>query len=505
MSNTIQDSLAPAPLPARTQRESDLAAAVANSNSPSSAQRFGFWFVLAFVFIVYGRVPELITMQLKVSIPFVMVISIIAALAALFALDLRLLARMPAVLWLVAFTGWLVVTGLFSTWHGGTLQMFTEYWSKAILNCVVIAILVVTLDQIRKIMYAVAFATLVVIGAGFFWSGSVLGRMEIFAGTASSLSNPNELASRLLSGLCFCLFILSYERGFSVKKVILGLAIPVLLVMAIRTGSRSGLITMGVLLLMVFLRASLNQKIMMFATAAAAAFLMLAFLPKDIVDRYAVMFSDSEAGLTEDQIIAIHSGTARRQLMEEGIGLAFQHPLFGVGPGVYAAAAAGQAKEEGRRASWHETHNTYVQIAAENGLPGIFLYGAAILYCLKKSFRLYRQTRNRPDLENLSKMAFCLLLANVSWVLGAFFDSQAYRLEFPLLAALTCAFVLAAEPRINQALAVIPVRIDTSRPILQPQSPRLTPQPPVPVNSAAAAKPAPVKPNPVRFGRMRNP
>jgi len=501
MSNSIQHPLVSAPFGPAPLRSASAAAVT------SPAQRVGFWFVLVFVFTVFARVPELLSIQFGINLPFVMAISAFAGLAALFAMDFRRLSMMPAVIWLLLFTGWLMIAGLFSSWHGGTFQMFKDYWSKAILICIVTSMLVVTLEDLRKVMYAVAYATLVIIAAGLIWSGTVVGRLEIFKGSQASLSNPNELASRLLTGFCFCLFLLSTQRGFSIKRLVVGVSIPVLLVMALRTGSRSGLLTLLVLFVMLALRASGKQKFLMFVGLILAAFVLFVVLPKDAVDRYATIFSsaDDQAGLTRDQQIAVSSEEARKELLQEGITLAFQHPVFGVGPGVYAAAAAGVAKDEGRRASWHETHNTYVQIVAENGVPGLILYAAAIFYCVRKTYKLYRRTGNHPDLLDLSQMSYCFLLALVSWMLGALFDSEGYRLEFPLLAALTCAFALAAESKIRQltAAAALP-----RAPLGASSAPGTAPMPAAPKAPAfapAASQAAQPARNPFRFGRMRRP
>ncbi len=496
MSNTIEQSLVSAPLPPAALRARSLASELAETTNPGIAQRLGFAFVLLFVFVVFARLPEMAAIRFGISLPIVMGISIFAGVAALCAFDLRRLSRMPAVRWLLVFTVWIMVAAVFSSWRGGTLQMFHDYWSKAILICIVTSMLVVTLEDLRKVLYTLAYATLVLIVVGTLWSGTVGGRLTIFGGSAASLSNPNEIASRLLTGFCFCLFLLSSERGFSIKRCLVGLAIPVLLVMALRTGSRTGLLTLFALCAMLALRASLRQFALTLGAAAVSFVVLLVFLPKDVIERYEVMFISQDAedtqSLTGGQESALLSGEARRELLEEGIGLAVHHPIFGVGPGVYEAAAAEVAKSEGRRAKWHETHNTFVQVAAEDGFPGLVWYGLAILYCLKKTYSLYRKTRNYPQLAILSKMSYCLFMALVCWMMGAAFDSEAYRLEFPLLAALTCAFVLAAEPRILQFQAARFSKVARSA----PAAPLLQPAP-----IATTAR----RSNPFRFGRMRNP
>ncbi len=420
---------------------------------PGAAQRIGFTFVLLFLFFAFARVPEFLAERLGVVIPFAMIFSIIAGIAAVMSASVPRLAKMRPILWLITFTIWLGVAGIASSWHGGTLDMFKDYWSKSILICLVVAMLVVSLNNVRRAMVVLAYATLGVIVPVLLYSGTIVGRLV--GEGKGSLSNPNELASRLLMGICFCLFVVSTQKGFSVSRVLMIVAIPIALVLALKTGSRSGLLTLVVLALMLFFRVSVNKKLLFLGGAGAMIILLLFVLPKDITERYATMFSGREdlmtSDMTDEQKIAVYSRLQRTGLIQEALTLTMEHPVFGVGPGVYAAAAATEATDQGRRANWHESHNTYLQLAAEDGIPGFVLYLFAIVGCVIGCSSVYRNARKYPALSEVSEMAFFLLLALVSWVVGAVFDSEAYRLEFPMLAALICAFSLAANAKIAQA------------------------------------------------------
>ena len=50
---------------------------------------------------------------------------------------------------------------------------------------------------------------------------------------------------------------------------------------------------------------------------------------------------------------------------------AFKHnPLFGIGAGQFV-----NYNPDGRQEAWRETHNTFLQVAAELGLVGLFVPG----------------------------------------------------------------------------------------------------------------------------------
>jgi hypothetical protein len=149
-------------------------------------KKAGFALVLCFVFMVFARVPEML-MAAGITLPVTLAISVLAGIAVLFAGDFRRLGQMPAVLWLIAFTCWLCIAGVFSTWHGGTVQLFRDYWSKSIVICLVIAVPIVNVEQTRRIMYALAYATLGAIAFILLMGGSISGRTA-----AKDASQPNR-------------------------------------------------------------------------------------------------------------------------------------------------------------------------------------------------------------------------------------------------------------------------------------------------------------------------
>lgn len=425
--------------------------------TPNALQSVGFTLNLIFVFFVFSRMPELIGERTGLNVPMVMLLALLGTPAALISGNPSRLMKMAPVRLLLAFTVWLIIAAPFSQWRTGTLDLFKGIWIKTILICVVIAIVVENLQQVRKMLYALAYATMFIIATILLWGGSSFGRLTFGEG---SLSNPNEIASRLLTGFCFCLFVVWTENGLTIKKVLTVVAIPFLLLLALRTGSRAGLLTMVALFILLLLRASPGKKIVMVAGSCILTLLLLLFLPQETKSRYATMFSSRQSMYddrvsTEDKM-AIGSTEARTELLQEGLSITAHHPIFGVGAGVYVEAAGGFAEKAGRRAIWHETHNTYLQLAAELGIPGFLLYVSALFICCKRTFALYRKTRPYPDLKMVMNMSYCLFLALVSWAIGAFFDSRAYLMEFPILLALTSAFVLSADAKVAEYLAAFP-------------------------------------------------
>ncbi len=94
---------------------------------------------------------------------------------------------------------------------------------------------------------------------------------------------------------------------------------------------------------------------------------------------------------------------------------------------------------------WRETHCMYTQLSSENGLPGLFLYAAALFFCIRSANRIYKSTRNRPETADIAAMSYAILLSLIGFAATALFSSVAYHMFFPTLAGLSTAFAGAVE------------------------------------------------------------
>src|SRR5258708_33328068 len=77
------------------------------------------------------------------------------------------------------------------------------------------------------------------------------------------------------------------------------------------------------------------------------------------------------------------SETGRMQIWSRGIGYMLANPLLGVGPNNFPAAEGtlsplAERQQYGIGVRWNAAHNSFVQIGAELGLPGLTLFVAVI-------------------------------------------------------------------------------------------------------------------------------
>jgi O-antigen ligase len=109
---------------------------------------------------------------------------------------------------------------------------------------------------------------------------------------------------------------------------------------------------------------------------------------------------------------------ARRQLLVDSVEQAVHHPIFGIGAGNFGAATL----------TWHVTHNTYTEFAAEGGFPALFLY-LAILYM---AYRNLRRTRLLPAYQanpEVRLFAGALWASLIAFAIMMAYTSVLYRLD----------------------------------------------------------------------------
>jgi len=89
---------------------------------------------------------------------------------------------------------------------------------------------------------------------------------------------------------------------------------------------------------------------------------------------------------------------------------------------------ADQAKAEGQRGMWHETHNAYTQVSSECGVPALICYLAALI----SSFTIFRKCRKSPD-PDVVLMGYTLSVMLIGFGICIFFLALAYNVQFVTL------------------------------------------------------------------------
>jgi O-antigen ligase len=131
----------------------------------------------------------------------------------------------------------------------------------------------------------------------------------------------------------------------------------------------------------------------------------------------------------------IGSSEGREMLLWQAIGMTKEHPIVGVGPGIFADAAWDERKaNSGVGGGLLVSHNTYTQLSSEIGIPGFLFFVIALFLCIKHALRDYRNTRGRhPPFASGSLYVFVCL---IGLAVGIFFLSVGYSMLLAVLFAL---------------------------------------------------------------------
>jgi O-antigen ligase len=185
---------------------------------------------------------------------------------------------------------------------------------------------------------------------------------------------------------------------------------------------------------------------------AAAAIGMIALSPQAARARFSTIFGDgNEEELTSEDVMAIGSRKSRIELFKQSVMMTLKKPVFGVGPGNFQSSSAKRSHDQGQRAFWKESHNSYTQVSSESGLPGIFFFGAAIWFSIRGLAQARKQSRDNPHLAAVHDLSTRLFLGFLVFVFTSAFSSVAYQFFFCLLLGLTAASVQVFESEIGLA------------------------------------------------------
>lgn len=428
--------------------------------------------LLVYLFLMMSRAVEMLAVVLHVNLHLTMILMFVSLVGAILTGGLLSALKTPVVVMFTALTCWLMVTTITSQWRGGSFMTISNYWVPSYACVLLVPSLISTLDQCRKVCYALAFSLIPILWATVAFQAQVQGRDETFFGT---LGNPNDLAFSLLLLIPFAILVIKSESVLSWKTILCSLAIVYALIKTLRTGSRAGLLTIVICFVILFLSGKMKTKVAMLGVAALIAVISVAAVPRDIVLRYATLFSGTsgEAGMSADEYSAVESTRARKLLFQESVRLMLEHPLFGVGPGIFSAALAGEQKQLGQRQTWREAHNSFTQLGCEAGIPALGLYLAAVLYCLKRTIGVYRRARVDPNQIAICRMAATLVMALTIFIICGAFGTYSYSFHFPVLAGLTQAFYVCASKEMKTAAVIVPrLQTRSATPTLHSQVPK---------------------------------
>jgi len=385
-----------------------------------------------FIWLLYSRLQDYVYYLHIPAITMALAIILMVVTGSI-----RTIPKVAATKWTVAMTVLMICGVPFSVWHGGALETIISVWLKAVLvYCVVTSSLVTPRYCTRLITIAgfgILCGALIGLVAGGTSAQDRVGELNLRFGDA------NEFAQVLLIGMCLMLGYSSTPGRSGVAKILAYLSVAVMLVSFFRTGSRGGFIGLITVALFVFIRESVATKAGMLVLMAIVTVCVMLFLPSTVKQRYVALFGGASDDPNDTAVIARAGSTEGRQyLLAQSLLITAQHPIFGVGAGLFAVAENSVAVTAGKaRGAWHETHNMYTQVSSEDGIPACIFFIAAIVTAFRALNRVVALGKgsNDPVIMEASRSAYWIRLALLSMASSGMFLSIAYSNELQVLIA----------------------------------------------------------------------
>jgi O-antigen ligase len=344
-----------------------------------------------------------------------------------------------------AILGLVLWCGLSLTWaqRSGPGQAKLADWAVAAALCGVVATSVVEPRHLRAVLQAfvggAVVSVLIGLGAQRWLPDSALAAQTAIEGRLQGgAGDPNFLAAGLVAaGALTCgLFVASGRRA---ERRALVAAFAVLLVGLGATQSRGGIIAAAVTAL---------AAVVLARGARARAALMVGAVAGLLVAALALSPGGLRRVTTPDQ-----QGAGRAELWQVASRMVDERPLLGVGLANYRVREGEFVRAPGSlrfvdliAERPHEVHNTYLQLAAEVGLPGALAFLLVGGLALRSAWRAERRFAALGD-HDLAAIARAVLLAIVGMLAALVFLTDGNDLRLWLLFGLAPALLgMAARP-----------------------------------------------------------
>jgi len=299
--------------------------------------------------------------------------TIVMVLALAFFVLQRAAIRVPTFLWL--FTAWIGWAGVSYALNPSNDP---DLWTALVEHAKLLLIILIAVNAVRTPTQLRRYILFVVVSFMLFPGRSTL-QNYVFGYTVFGravgpfiYANSNALAaiSLLILGPAFALW--ASEKPRRVLRLIGLGAATALIVIVILTQSRGGFLGLITVLVPSAIALTRRQPRTVVAMAAVLAAGLFA-APASFWQRMGGLSKATNVETIGD-MDAEGSARERYAVMQTALRILSDHPVLGVGLGAYQRVNAEYSPSIGRK----DTHNTYLNVAAETGIPGLLIFLTAV-------------------------------------------------------------------------------------------------------------------------------
>ena len=252
-------------------------------------------------------------------------------------------------------------------------------------------------------------------------------------------NNPNDLAALSLLALGVALALIFSASEWNLVRLGAAASAAILLVVILRTQSRGVFLGVVVATAPTFIRILLQQMRVAVGIGIVVVLVASFAIPPKVWDRLSGIQKLTSAD-TIAQSDKEGSAAERVEILKAGWQIFLDNPVLGVGLGVFPLECNLYSPIIGKR----DTHNTYLNLAAETGLPGLAIWCALVGSALLRAHR----ARRRASDGVLKAQNYWTGQALIGYlVAGAFGTYSGLNLLYLILSVLWCSTdLLAADP-----------------------------------------------------------
>jgi O-antigen ligase len=271
------------------------------------------------------------------------------------------------------------------------------------------------------------------------WNVFVTFRLDSSGRLANTVYyDANDFGLLLDCAIPFTLFFL--RPGIKWWKRLAALwLLAFMLFLGVRGGSRGGFLGLvAILIYVLFFYRAIPARLRIGSIVAGIGLLSVFGSSQYWANIQSIIHPQNDYNMTSD--------VGRKQLWKRGMGYMLTHPITGVGVRAFPraegmlSAISKQYAERGRGLKWSVAHNSFVETAAELGVPGISLFIAMFWFCFAALVSV--RPGQRGDLiitPEDAAFAQTLMVVFVAFIVTGFFVSAEYFGLLYMMAGLTVA------------------------------------------------------------------
>lgn len=331
---------------------------------------------------------------------------------------------------------WMVLSIPFSIYPGGSFRFLTESFWKVIAVFFMLLAYSSSKEHLNKIIWTYILS--IVLPSIMTIKGGGITRAELGGGY-----DANDTALILL--MAFPFFVWKFRHLKGIMKITLGCSILLLIVAIIATQSRGGFLGLAAVICIILFQVWYFEKkglIRVLFGALIFSSIFLYYGGEAYYERISSIFDPSGN--------YNYSEGGRLTLWKRGIDMMFNNPLLGVGVNAFISADGRLYSEQGSR--WRTAHNSFVQIGAELGFPGLIAF-CFLIWSSIKSVRKILSTNVGTELDNFrNATSYSIVGSWVGFIVSGSFLSGAYISPFYFLLAISLAFISLESPMNKKTL-----------------------------------------------------